>query len=179
MLPRSVSIAIARTVLRSMIPGSGDYTTCDNSDPWHPGRRLVAMTSQARADPVAARSEEWQAARGVLIAITAGTGAMLTLIGLVAGSLPLIALPTAVLIGGTWGRWSDRVIGWAGMAIWVTIVPLAHAEGILAPLVMVLAWLAVAIGPDPLGDWLRAEWSGRDVAPPQSHGWIEDDLSVR
>jgi hypothetical protein len=137
------------------------------------------MTSQARADPVASRSEEWQAARGVLIAVTAGTGGMLTLFGVVAGSLPFVALPTVVLVAGTWLRWSDRVIGWAGVAIWAMIVPSARGEGLLGPLVMVLVWLAVAIGPDRLAEWMVADWNGRGLAPAPPDGWIEDDLSVR
>ena len=58
-------------------------------------------------------------------------------------------------------------------------MPSAHGEGLLAPLVMVLAWLAVAIGPERLGTWVVAEWNGRDLAPVEPDGWIEDDLSVR
>jgi hypothetical protein len=137
------------------------------------------MTSQARADPGAARSEEWQAARGVLVAVTAGTGGMLTLFGVAAGAPPFAVLPTMALIAGVWRAWPDRVLGWAGVAIWAMIVPSAHGEGLLAPLIMVVAWLAVAIGPDRLRDWIATDWNGRERPTPLSAGWIEDDVSVR
>ena len=139
------------------------------------------MTSRARVDAVAGRSEEWQAARGVLVAITAGTGGMLTAFDLANGAVPLAIVPTIALVVGARLSWHDRTVGWAGAAIWMTILPRAHGEGLLAPLAMVVAWVAVAVGPDRLGDWLRAEWTGRERAAERAEqrGWIEDDLSVR
>ena len=138
------------------------------------------MTSHTRADRDAGRSEEWRAARGVLVAVTAGTGGMLTLFGIASGAIPLALVPTVALVLGERVGWSDRVIGWAGAAIWLTIVPAAHGEALLAPLAMALAWVAVAVGPERLGTWVAADWNGPAPAPsPAAAGWIEDDLSVR
>ena len=104
---------------------------------------------------------------------------MLTLFGVATGWWSLAVLPTIGLVLGSRLGWSDRWNGWMGVAIWLVILPAAHGKGILAPLVMVLAWLAVAIGPDRLSGWIAADWNGRDRPAPGPTGWIEDDLSVR
>jgi hypothetical protein len=145
---------------------------------------------QIRAAPrrVEPGGEEWAAARGVLVAVTAATGAMLSAFALVAEEPPLAAAPALLVAVGGRVHLRDSVCGAAGAGIWLLVALHAHAEALVAPLLMAMAWIAVAIGPERLWGWIRAEWAGREGQPGQPDAaaadaaavaWIEDDLSVR
>jgi hypothetical protein len=145
------------------------------------------VATRAVEGPIEARAEEWAAARGVLVAVTAATGGMLAAFAFVGGGPPLALGPALlVAIGGRIGL-PDAIRGAAGASIWLLVAPHAHAEALVAPLSMAAAWAAVAVGPERLAAWIRAEWTGREASPgsppdggsPEPIAWIEDDLSVR
>ena len=150
------------------------------------------MATRAAVRRVEAGSEEWAAARGVLVAVTSATGAMLGVFAVVAGEPPVVVVPALLVAIGGRVHLPDSARGVAGVAIWVLVAPHAHAEALVAPLLMAVAWVAVAIGPERVWGWVRTEWAGReaagrepdagalDAAPAaDAAGWIEDDLSVR
>jgi hypothetical protein len=130
-----------------------------------------------RAD--AARSEESAAAYGAVMALSAASGGMVSLIEVTHGSLALVAVPTLVLLGMLAAR-SATNAAYAAAALWILIVPMAQGVAILAPLMMVILCLAFAVGPERLTDWVHDEWTGRESTdPPDEAAWIEDDLTVR
>ena len=130
-----------------------------------------------RAD--AARSEESAAAYGAVMALSAASGGMVSLIEVTHGSLALVAVPTLVLLGMLAAR-SATNAAYAAAALWILIVPMAQGVAILAPLMMVVLCLAFAVGPERLADWVHDEWTGRESTdPPDEAAWIEDDLTVR
>jgi hypothetical protein len=130
-----------------------------------------------RAD--AARSEESAAAYGAVMALSAASGGMVSLIEVTHGSLALVAVPTLVLLGMLAAR-SATNAAYSAAALWILIVPMAQGVAILAPLMMVVLCLAFAVGPERLADWVHDEWTGRESTdPPDEAAWIEDDLSVR
>jgi hypothetical protein len=150
------------------------------------------MATREAAQPVERGHEEWVAARGILVALTAATGAMLSVFALVAATIPVALVPASIVALGNRLRFPDAVLGGAGAAVWLLVAPHAHAEALVAPLAMALAWVALAIGPERLWGWVRAEWTGREPAVPATgiaptddasmdvaRAWIEDDLSVR
>jgi hypothetical protein len=146
------------------------------------------MATRAAVRRVEPGSEEWAAAHGLLVAVTAATGGMLSAFAVVAGEPPLAAVPALLVAVGGRVHLRDSVRGGAGAGIWFLVAPHAHAEALVAPLLMAVAWITVAIGPERLWSWIRAEWAGRDVPPPHvdagaadaaAVAWIEDDLSVR
>jgi hypothetical protein len=120
------------------------------------------------------RSEEADALYGVVVAITAASGGMIGGFDALDGELPIIALPTAVLLVGM-ARRSPSLTAWSGVAVWALVLPLAPGMAILAPIFMGVACLAFAIGPDRLLDWVHDEWVGRMGDEPVGVGWIEDE----
>ena len=137
------------------------------------------------ATPVAATrigqdgGEERAALFGVLVAVSAATGGMWTVIEAVHGVVPLAVVPTVVLVATLAAR-ARRASAWSAATVWLTILPMADGIAILAPLLMIGLCVAMAVGPDRVLDWIRDEWSGRE---PTTDGvataWIEDDRSVR
>lgn len=125
------------------------------------------------------RSEEADAVFGVVMAVTAASGAMIAMFDVVNGRLPLTAAPTLVLLAAL-ARRRVPVAAWAGVVTWAVIAPLGDGIAVLAPATMAVACLAFAVGPDRLLDWVRDEWVGRDDddATP-AVGWIEDDRPIR
>jgi hypothetical protein len=134
-----------------------------------------AVTSRRR--PTA--SEEGAAITSVVMAVSAAGGGMLALIQGVNGAPAFAALPTLILLGALLLR-APSVAAWSALGVWLVIMPLADGVAILAPLMMIVLCLALAIGPERLLDWIRDEWSGHASGtdePPSA--WIEDDRSVR
>ena len=136
----------------------------------------MAQSTVARR---ASGSEEADAVYGVVMAISAASGAMIALFDAANGRLPLTAIPTTVLLFAL-ARRSVPLAAWAGVATWAIIAPLGEGVALLAPAFMAVACLAFAVGPGRLLDWVRDEWVGREeddvtLAP----GWIEDDRRSR
>ena len=128
-------------------------------------------TTSARATG----SEEGDAVYRAVMAVTAVSGAMIAVFAIPLGDVPLTVVPTFVLLVAM-GRHLPAVAAWAGVALWVLVLPMAQGIGILAPATMGVVCLAFAIGPDRLLGWVRDEWIGReDEAVTLPAGWIEDD----
>jgi hypothetical protein len=132
------------------------------------------------AVPVAAtgarhqRSEEADALYGVVVALTVSSGAMVAVFAMLEGDVPITALPTVALLVGM-ARRSLPLTAWSGVVVWALVLPMAPGMAILAPVLMVVACLAFAIGPDRLLDWVHDEWIGRMGDEPVEVGWIEDE----
>ncbi len=131
---------------------------------------IPAAATRARQQ----RSEEADALYGVVVAITAASGGMIAGFAALDGELPIIAAPTAALLVGMARRFLP-LSAWSGLAVWALVLPLAPGMAMLAPIMMGLACLAFAIGPDRLLDWVHHEWIGRMGDEPVDVGWIEDE----
>ena len=124
-------------------------------------------------------SEEADAVYGVVMAVTAASGAMIAMFDLVNGRLPMTAAPTVVLLAAL-ARRSVPLAAWAGVVTWAVTAPLGDGIAILAPATMAVACMAFAVGPDRMLDWVRDEWIGRDDDDATAAvGWIDDDRPVR
>lgn len=118
--------------------------------------------------------EEAEAAGRAIFGLTAAVGAVATAMIAATGELPLIGLPTLVLLG-------CLVIGapvggaaYAGAAVWLVLAPTAQGEGLLAPLAMVSICLVIAIGPDRLRSWLERDAAPGGLERVVGDGWIEE-----
>ena len=116
------------------------------------------------------------AAARIVLGLTVAVGGMAALIGWGnEASIVVIALPVLVLVAAV-VRGAVSVAGWAGVAVWATLLPSAHGEALLAPIAMIVLCLAIAIGPERLGSWIGRNVSGRrDSEESQPAGWIEED----
>ena len=134
----------------------------------------MALSTRRRSRGAA--SEEAAAAARVVLAMTVAVGGMAAAIGAAAGDpILVIALPTAALLLALLTR-AVTAAGWAGVAVWLALVPSARGEAIVAPLLMAALCLAVAIGPDRLLAWLGRDVVGQPAdAARTSVGWIEED----
>ena len=121
-------------------------------------------------------SEEAAAAARVVLGMTVAVGGLAALIGWGNDDpIAVIALPVLVLVIAI-VRGAIAVAGWAGVAVWATLLPSAHGEALLAPIAMMVLCLAIAIGPDRLGSWVGRNVAVRHVVDePQPAGWIEED----
>ncbi len=108
-----------------------------------------------------AASEEMVAATRLVLGLSAAVGSVAGTIGLVtAQPLALLAIPSAILLvclvlGAT------PVGAWAAALMWAGILPSAHAEAMLGPLLMIVACAAIAIGPDRLIALAWRDFGGR------------------
>jgi hypothetical protein len=95
-----------------------------------------------------AASEEMVAATRLVLGLSAAVGAVAGTIGLVTVQpLALLAIPSAILLVGL-VLGALPVAAWAAAAMWAGILPNAHAEAMFGPLLMILACVAIAVGPD-------------------------------
>lgn len=121
--------------------------------------------------------EEERAASSVVLAVTATVGVMLVLLSAVQGSLAPIAFPTAALLVGMAHR-NPVASAWCALVAWLTLLPIAAGSAVVAPLLMVVICLALAIGPDRLLAWAETHMRlglPRAGSDPATAGWIEDD----
>ena len=134
------------------------------------------MTLAARPRSRTPVSEEAAAAARVVLGLTVAVGGLAALIGWGNDdSIAVIALPVLVLVIAIM-RGAVSVAGWAGVAVWATLLPSAHGEALLAPIAMMVLCLSVAIGPDRLGSWVGRNVAVRhDAEETQPTGWIEED----
>lgn len=121
-------------------------------------------------------SEEAVAAARVVLGLTVGVGGMAALMGwgneqaIVVIALPVLVLVIAIVRG------TVALAGWAGVAVWATLLPHAHGEALLAPIAMIVLCLAIAIGPGRLASWIGRNVAGRHATEDsQPAGWIEED----
>jgi hypothetical protein len=119
------------------------------------------------------------AAASVVLALTATVGGMVSLLTAVQGSVPLIALPTAALLVSM-ARHATVASAWWALAAWAALLPMAMSMGIVAPMLMMVVCLGLAIGPERVAGWVgeRMKISPPATDPegtPESVGWIEDD----
>jgi hypothetical protein len=137
---------------------------------------MTAATRQSRRQV----SEETAAAARVVLALTIAVGGLAGTIGIVTGQpMALIAIPSGILLIAILVR-AVVPAGWAGAAVWAGILPAAHAEAMVGPLVMIAVCLAIAVGPERLASLVARDFRGRRTthdAP--DTGWIEEDLGVR
>ena len=116
------------------------------------------------------------AAARVVIGLTIAVGGMASAMGAATGEpLVAVAIPTLAAMGGAL-RHSPSLAGWAGAAVWLTLLPHARGEGLIAPLAMTVLCAAIAVGPDRFAGWIGRDFSGgRDRR--REDGWIEEDGS--
>ncbi|HET7645034.1 MAG TPA: hypothetical protein VFM03_00950 [Candidatus Limnocylindria bacterium] len=139
----------------------------------------------ARAPAV---GEDRQALTRFVFGLTLGVGAMVALAGaLTAQPSVAVAVPTAVLAVGLWTWRGDGlphpVAGWAGAVVWLVLATLTHDDTVLVPLAMAATCASVAIGPDRVLAWLRAQWMrdesaeapSRPAEPAGEPGWLEEE----
>jgi hypothetical protein len=121
-------------------------------------------------------SEEAAAGARVVLGLTIGVGAMAAAMGAATEQpIMLIAAPTLVLLL-TIIRGNVSLAGWAGVAVWATLLPSAHDEALLAPLAMIVLCLAIAIGPERMLSWIGRDAVGHhDADDRHPQGWIEED----
>jgi hypothetical protein len=119
------------------------------------------------------------AAASVVLAVTATVGVMVVLLAAAQGTLAMIAIPTFALLVSM-ARHAAVPSAWWALAAWAALVPTALGMGIVAPLLMMVVCLGLAIGPDRLADWAIERMKVRPPpiepgAGPETVGWIEDD----
>ena len=119
-------------------------------------------------------SEERTAATRLVLGLSGAVGGIAGVIGVVGGqSTAWLLVPTVALLGGLVAR-STPVAAWAGVGLWLLVLPHAHAEGMLGPLIMLVGCLALAVGPERLAAMVARDWHGTRPAEPEPSGWIED-----
>ena len=121
--------------------------------------------------------EEIDAAERSVLGLTAGVGAMGTLISLMVGDpLAVVGVPslaTFVLVA----RGETIPGAWAAMVAWLVFATRAPNEAIVVPLAMAVACLAIAIGPERFGGWVRDDVEGSHGRDAEAEaGWIEERL---
>ena len=139
------------------------------------------MTVATRRRSRTPASEEAIAAARLVLGMTLGVGAMSAAIGASTSELMVVvALPTLVLLVAILRR-AVKASGWAGVAVWVVLLPPAQGEAMLAPLAMIVLCAAIAIGPDRLVSWVVEDVAGHrgGSQPPPAQGWIEEDNTLR
>ena len=110
-----------------------------------------------------------------MFGLTAGVGTLAAAMAAVTGQLPLIGLPTVVLLG--WLVVGAPLAGaaYAGAAVWLVLAPTAHGEALIAPLAMALLCIAAALGPERVLAWLSSDAAPTLDRVGDDYGWIEDE----
>jgi hypothetical protein len=121
--------------------------------------------------------EEVEAAQRSVLGLTAGVSGMAALISLVVGDpLAIVGVPS-LLILVLLARGATAPAAWAAVVAWLVFATRAPNEALLVPLVMAVGCLAIAIGPDRFGSWLRDDMGGsHGMEPGDERGWIEERL---
>jgi hypothetical protein len=134
----------------------------------------MALATRGRSRSPA--SEGAAAAARVILGMTLAVGGMAAAIGAAAGDPILaIAVPTGALALALVAH-AVPMAGWAGVAVWLVLLPSTRGEAVVAPLVMAAMCLAVATGPDRLLAWIGRDVGGQPRTEPRpSDGWIEED----
>jgi hypothetical protein len=96
----------------------------------------------------------------VLFALSASTAAMLALIDLVVGGLPLVALPCLGIIVAHVARIPRLGIA-AAILVWLSVLGAVEGFGVITPLLMIGLCGALAVGPGRVLDWAEERWTVR------------------
>ena len=121
-----------------------------------------------------AYSEEAEAVVRALFGLTVGVGAFAIAGAVSTGQAPLIAIPTLALLGCLLVGASIALAGSAAAGTWLILMPSVSGEGLLVPMTMMIACLAIAVGPDRLFAWVARDATPTPVAPLTDVGWIEE-----
>ena len=121
--------------------------------------------------------EEIEAAERSVLGLTAGVGGMATLISLVIGDpLAVVGVPSLVTFALI-VRGATVPAAWAALAAWLVLATRAPNEAIVVPILMAVVCLAIAIGPERFGVWVRDDVGGSHGGEPEpEQGWIEERL---
>jgi len=122
-----------------------------------------------------AYGEDAEALVRAIIALTAAVGAFAAVGAAALGQLPLIGLPTVVLLGSLLVGAPIAVAASSAGIIWLALLPMASGETLVVPLSMVVLCLAIAVGPERLLSWLASDAAPQPIADPGEVGWIEED----
>jgi hypothetical protein len=119
--------------------------------------------------------EEVEAAERSVLGLTVGVGAMATLLSLMVGD-PLAVVGAPSLVAFVFlARGATVPAAWAALAAWLVFATRASNEAVVVPLVMAVVCLAIAVGPERFGGWLRDDMGGSHATEPQAEqGWIEE-----
>jgi len=110
----------------------------------------------------------------LVLGLTAAVGGMAGGIGLLAGQpMGWLTIPAAVVVAGLATGFAP-LAAWAGLILWAGILPEAHAEAMLGPLLMILACVTIAVGPSRLLSLLRRDVRGPAPDRPGDGAWIEE-----
>jgi hypothetical protein len=125
----------------------------------------------------ASAPEEIVAAERAILALSVGVGGMATLISLAVGDpLAFVGIPSLVAFV-LLARGAIGAAAWAAVVGWLIFATRAPNEAILVPLAMSVICLAIAIGPERFGGWLRDDVGGsHGIEPGEERGWIEERL---
>ena len=132
------------------------------------------MTAATARHAAAGDSDEAQAVIRMIMGLTLSTGGMVAASGAATDSPHVLAALPTVLMAGFILLGATPAAGWCGVAIWVVLMPMAHAEGILAALSMMAVCGIVAIGPERVSAWI-ADARPAEAAPNDGDmAWIEE-----
>ena len=132
------------------------------------------MAVQLRYPRRHAASEEEAAVTRLVLGMSAAVGGMAGGIGLVGGHpmgwlvIPTTALVIALVAGAV------PLAGWAAAVLWAGILPEAHAEAMIGPLIMLVGCAAIAIGPTRLLSLVRQDVRGGAGDRSRDGAWIEE-----
>jgi len=121
-----------------------------------------------------AYSEDAEAVVRALFGLTAGVGGFAVAGSVSTDQIPLIAIPTLALLGCLVLGASVALSASAAAGTWLILVPSVSGEGLLVPMTMMVACLAIAVGPDRLLSWVASDATPTPVAPLADVGWIEE-----
>jgi hypothetical protein len=113
-----------------------------------------------RVAPVEELDDDGDPLVDVLFALSASTGAMLVLVNLVVGIVPLVAVACLVIVAAHVARIPRLGIAGA-VLVWLHVLAAAEGFGVITPLLMIGACGALVIGPGRVLDWAEERWAVR------------------
>jgi hypothetical protein len=132
------------------------------------------MVALPRRSTRSASSEEGIAATRLILGLSIAVGGMAGGIGLVSGQgMGWLTIPSVAIVAALFLRATPHA-GWAATVVWAGLLPEAHAEAMLGPLFMIVACVAIALGPARLLALLRRDVEGRPADRPPDGAWIEE-----
>ncbi|MGQ0609412.1 MAG: hypothetical protein ACT4OQ_13260 [Chloroflexota bacterium] len=133
------------------------------------------MRVRAAAHHGTAYGEDAEAVVRAVLGLTAGVGTLAAAMAALTGQLPLVGLPTLVLMGWLVAGAAVAGAAYAGAVVWLVLAPTAHGEALVAPLAMVVICLVIALGPERFASWVARDAAPAVTSVDDDHGWIEDE----
>lgn len=131
----------------------------------------MALADAGRGRPA---SEEAQAAARVVLALTLAVGLLGGAIGLIAGEPLALLAPPALVMLASLARGATLAAAWSGATVWAVLIPIGQLAGAAAALPMLVACLAIALGPERLGQLVARDFGALPPERSREEGWIED-----